>query len=157
MVLLLLLLLEIVKYVRTCIIYDFVSWTRFLLLILFVFVYLYLFFVYINICVILSFICLIRWLIFIDLLIFVIVNSISHLSNLYLSRSIHIKKLPKTTNLSINFIWPLNIYISGLCVHIAKDRDHIYNMIKTYKQNIITINNDWYTIDHIFTKIKRHQ
>ena len=61
---------------------------------------------------------------FIYLLIFVIVNSISRLSNLYLSRSIHIKKLPKTTNLSINFIWPLNIYISGLCVHIAKYRDH---------------------------------
>ena len=106
----------------------------FLLLILFLFCICFLyctmihvFFIIINFCH--SFITHLRCVDFFILLIFVIVNSISHLSNLYLSRSIHIKKLPKTTNLSINFIWPLNIDISGLCVHIAKDRDHIYNMV----------------------------
>ena len=64
-----------------------------------------------------------------NLLIFVIVNSISRLSNLYLSRSIHIKKLPKTTNLSINFIWPLNIYIRIMCTHCKRQRSYIQYMI----------------------------
>ena len=73
--------------------------------------------------------------IFLDLLIFVIVNSISHLSNLYLSRSIHIKKLPKTTNLSINFIWPLNIYIRIMCTHCKRQRSYIqYDNKHTKKQ-----------------------